>query len=273
MESDYGSASIQGLEVHYLAAGPKLGPPVVLLHGWASSSRMWRNTLGILGERYRCFAIDLPGHGRSASPSQEWYSIAQFAGLVSEFCDQFELATPTFVGHSMGGTIALKLAAQSSSRAGRLVLINPVIAGTDWGRNLRSWRDFQLPLLSLTRALWPLTTRLLSRPPKLLAERWPAYVRRNREDLARTSADAAFGSIRAFLEEDLRSQLAGIEIPTLVLVGVADTTVPASHGQTAARLMPRSNLIRLPAGHNLPDEVPDEYYGALNSFLPQMEAA
>src|SRR3990172_4117005 len=99
-----------GIEIVYRTVGDEHTPTVVLLHGWASSRRMWESAQQRLSAHFRTIALDLPGHGESSKPDWTWYSIPRYTDLVDDLMEALELRRPAIVGHSMGGTIGLELA-------------------------------------------------------------------------------------------------------------------------------------------------------------------
>ena len=105
--------------------------PVLLVHGWGASIYMWRDWFAPLAESgYRVVALDLPGHGLSDKPSDEGrYRLASLTATVREVIASVGLVRPHVVAQSMGGTIALDLAAGSEPAIGRLVLVNPACFG------------------------------------------------------------------------------------------------------------------------------------------------
>ena len=98
---------IDGLPIHYLAAGE--GPPVVLLHGAGDNSLDWRWVLPALARKHRVYAPGLPGSPDSARPAADYYP-AFFERFVAAFVDALGIGPATFVGNSLGGLIALRLA-------------------------------------------------------------------------------------------------------------------------------------------------------------------
>src|SRR3990172_12536173 len=79
--------TIDGLRLHYQTAGH--GPAVLLIHGWASSWRMWARTMSRLAlNGYRAWAVDLIGFGESDKPGDGWYTLDRFTGTLNAFCDQ-----------------------------------------------------------------------------------------------------------------------------------------------------------------------------------------
>lgn len=256
-----------GLNLAYVEEGPPEAPAVLLLHGWASSARMWRSTQSALASTFRTLALDLPGHGASSKPSWEWYTMAAFISAVRAVCRRLGLPQVCLVGHSMGGTIALELAAGNDPAVTGLVLVNPLISG-QFAQLARPIREtWMRPVVGVTRRVWPVAARLLTRPPAVMRARLPDHVVRNQEDLGQTTADSALGSIRAVLAWDVRDRLDSVRAPTLVVLGDSDRTVPPKEGMIAADRIRGARVVHLPAGHHPPDETPDAFQAALAAFL------
>jgi pimeloyl-ACP methyl ester carboxylesterase len=112
---------IDGMPIRYLAAGE--GSPVVLLHGAGDNALDWRWVMPALAAGHRVYAPDLPGSPDSARPAAD-YSPAFFERFVAAFVDALDIGRATFVGNSLGGLIALRLALSEPERAGALVLVD-----------------------------------------------------------------------------------------------------------------------------------------------------
>src|ERR671911_1299940 len=98
------------------------GPPVLLVHGWLSSSGVWRRLAGRLAQRFTVYTVDLTGFGDSDKPISG-YGIRYGSRLLYAFCAHFGLSRVAVVGHDVGGTMAMKLAADHPDVVGRLVLV------------------------------------------------------------------------------------------------------------------------------------------------------
>lgn len=270
MGLEQGTFVSQGILVKYMQRDARGLPPVVFLHGWASSSRMWLGACSALEDVARCVAFDFPGHGGSDKPSADWYSIPRFSRVVADLCADLGLELPILVGHSMGGTVALEIAVGGWPPLLGLVAVNPLVTGRT--SQLRLWMDHGLaaPLLAVSRRVWPVASRLLSQPPTLIERSWPDHVRRNRHDLALTTADSALGSMRAVLGHDLRERLPGIITPALVIVGVHDPVVAPQEGRLAAQLLGGAEIVELDAGHHPSDETPEAFVMALRAFITRV---
>jgi pimeloyl-ACP methyl ester carboxylesterase len=115
---------VNGLEIaHRQSTGT--GRPVVLVHGNSSSSRTWQPLLdGPFGRRFRCLALDLPGHGGSQRPDGG-YSMATFTATVSGFADVLNVPDAVFVGWSLGGHVVLEAEPRLPDAAGFAVFGTP----------------------------------------------------------------------------------------------------------------------------------------------------
>jgi pimeloyl-ACP methyl ester carboxylesterase len=111
---------LEGSWVRYRVTGE--GPPVVLVHGWLSSSRVWERLANRLAERFTVYTLDLKGFGESDKPASG-YGIRYGSRLLYAFCAHFGLTRAAVVGHDIGGAMAVKLAADHQDVVGRLVLV------------------------------------------------------------------------------------------------------------------------------------------------------
>ena len=112
---------LHGHRVFYRSAGS--GPVVVLVHGITSTSATWANVLPYLAEHFTVIAPDLLGHGESAKPRGD-YSLGAYASGIRDLLIALGHERATFVGHSLGGGVAMQLAYQFPEHCERLVLVD-----------------------------------------------------------------------------------------------------------------------------------------------------
>ena len=112
---------LEGTWIRYSVAGG--GPPVVLVHGWLSSSRVWERLAGRLAQRFTVYSLDLAGFGESDKPLSG-YGVRNGSRLLYAFCAHFGLTRASVIGHDLGGAMAVKLAADHPDVVGRLVLVS-----------------------------------------------------------------------------------------------------------------------------------------------------
>jgi pimeloyl-ACP methyl ester carboxylesterase len=122
------STEIVGQKIAYTESAGT-GRPVVLVHGNSSSARTWQPLLtGPFGEQFRCLALDLPGHGRSAPAARPGtYSLPGYAEVLTEFARATDTAGAIFVGWSLGGHVVLEAASDLPEAAGFLLFGTPPV--------------------------------------------------------------------------------------------------------------------------------------------------
>ncbi len=111
----------KNISIYYEIQGE--GPAVVLLHGFLESSTMWQPLLPFLSETKTVISIDFPGHGQSGVIA-ETHSMELMAEVVNEILLQLQIKSATFVGHSMGGYVALAYTELFSGKVDALYLLN-----------------------------------------------------------------------------------------------------------------------------------------------------
>jgi pimeloyl-ACP methyl ester carboxylesterase len=111
---------LEGVWIRYNIIGG--GPPVLLVHGWLSSSRIWEQLAGRLAQRFTVYTLDLSGFGESDKPLSG-YGVRNGSRLLYAFCAHFGLTRTGVIGHDLGGNMAVKLAADHPDVVGRLALV------------------------------------------------------------------------------------------------------------------------------------------------------
>lgn len=111
---------LDGHWVRYTVIGG--GPPVLLVHGWLSSHRIWEQLARRLAQRFTVYSLDLAGFGESDKP-KDGYGTRNGSRLLYAFCAHFGLTRATVIGHDFSGSMAVKLAADHPDIVGRLVLV------------------------------------------------------------------------------------------------------------------------------------------------------
>jgi pimeloyl-ACP methyl ester carboxylesterase len=119
-------ATVNGLKLHYLTAGH--GPTVILLHGYAQNSRMWRPVISVLAQKFTVIAPDLPGFGESDIPSGH-VSMKWSAGCIHDLAKSLDVQKAAVVGHDIGLMVAYAYAAQFPSETEKLVLMDAFLPG------------------------------------------------------------------------------------------------------------------------------------------------
>jgi pimeloyl-ACP methyl ester carboxylesterase len=120
------TSKIDGAELHYLTAGQ--GPTVILLHGYAETSRMWRPIMPLLARRFQVIAPDLPGIGDSVIPS-DGLDMKSAATRIRALARSLGVERARVVGHDIGLMVAYAYAAQYPAEVERLVLMDAFLPG------------------------------------------------------------------------------------------------------------------------------------------------
>jgi pimeloyl-ACP methyl ester carboxylesterase len=272
---------LHGHRVIYRIAGD--GPPVVLIHGMVNSSRHWEEVALRLADRYTVIAPDLLGHGDSAAVRGD-YSLGAHACSIRDLLTTIGIDRATVVGHSLGGGIAMQFFYQFPQRVERLALISSGGLGHEVSPMLRG-----AALPGAATGIWLVANRRVGAALDRLGERMRARGSRKGvylQALARAMRplqDAA--ARRAFVQTlrsviDVRGQhvsaidrlyLLG-ELPTLIVWGGRDNTIPMEHGLAAHELIPNSRFVTLPKAAHFPNlEDPQGLADALLDWLDSTE--
>jgi pimeloyl-ACP methyl ester carboxylesterase len=264
-------AVVDGVRVRYLRTGE--GPPVMALHGFASSIYTWKDVLPALSPAHEVVALDLPGFGWSDQPKDLTFDL--YPRVVLGLMDALGIAKASLVGNSLGGAVAAVVAVERPARVERLVLIDAA------GFNLRP--SDRPPMVRLTAH--PLAEPLASLLPvkRLLVMRGlrqvfhdDAKVTEERIDeyLAAVSRPGTFASIRSLTAsqstspEEFEAMLRRVSAPTLVLWGAEDAWIPPADAQGFAAAIPGARVVMLPGvGHTPQEESPEAVARLILEFL------
>ncbi len=238
-------------EIFYLQKGGRK-PSLLFLHGAGGTHRHWGRQIQGLGDADLA-SLDLPGHGRSKGEGRR--SVEGYANLVTEFMAALGLKSPTVVGHSMGGAIALDLALRYGERLEGLVLV-----GT--GARLRVMPS----LLQGLRGEFESTVDLLCRyayGPSASEE----MVRLGREEMLAIGPEVLLGDFLACDRFDVMDRLDEVRLPTLVICGEEDQLTPLKYSQFLVDHIQGARLVTIPeAGHMVMLEKPQETTDAIAEF-------
>jgi len=246
---------INGLETYYAVEGQ--GAPVVLLHGWGTSSQSLTPLCGALATTFHVLAVDLPGFGWSQPPPSAW-GAQEYAGHILRLMQETGIDRAALVGHSFGGRVAIALAAAEPTRVSRLALV--ASAGVRPPRRAGYFvrvatvklvkRFFSLPGWGATgqRIIAKVSGRVGSRDYRAAGNMRPTLVK--------------------VVNEDLTPILPVIQAPTLILWGDRDQEVSRSAMEAMATQIPQSRLVVFAgAGHFPFLDAPEEFCRTLREFL------
>ncbi len=272
---------LHGHRVIYRIAGD--GAPVVLIHGMVNSSRHWEEVALRLADRYTVVAPDLLGHGDSAAVRGD-YSLGAHASSIRDLLTTIGIDRATIVGHSLGGGIAMQFFYQFPQRVERLALVSSGGLGHKVSPMLRG-----AALPGATAGIWLVANRRVRAAIDRAGERMRARgsrkgvylqaIARAMRPLQEAAARRAFlQTLRSVI--DVRGQhvsavdrlyLLG-ELPTLIVWGERDNTIPVAHGRAAHERIPNSTFVTLPKAAHFPNlEDPEGLAAALLDWLDATE--
>ena len=278
---DAWQVELHGHPVIYRTAGS--GPPVVLIHGMVNSSHHWREVALRLADRYTVIAPDLIGHGDSATPRGD-YSLGAHAAVIRDLLTAIDVRGATIVGHSLGGGVAMQFFWQFPQLVERLVLVSSGGLGREVSPLLRSaalpGASVALRVVAGRRSLAALDRVAAaldaSRSARVVYVR--AVVRALRPLERAGSREAFLQTLRSVI--DLQGQHVSATdrlyllgpVPTLIVWGERDNTIPLQHGRSAHDAIPHSRFETLPRAAHFPHlEDPEGLADVLGDFVATTE--
>jgi pimeloyl-ACP methyl ester carboxylesterase len=211
--------------VEHRCSAPE-APPVVLLHGTGATARTWDVVAGVLSATRHALAVDLRGHGESDWPGR--YSMSVMAQDVGALLDRLGLGPVDLVGHSLGGLVALRVAAAHPAEVRRLVL-----------------EDVGMP--------HPRRPAPPVRPPGVLDFDW-RVVEQVRPEI--DDPDPAWPAVAA-----------SVAAPTLVVAGGPSSFVAADHVAELVATLSDGRVVTLDTGHEVHETDPEAFTRELLTFL------
>ena len=244
------------------------GSTVLFSHGLLYSLRMWDAQIAALRSRFRCVAYDHRGQGESESATNG-LDMDTLADDAVALIESIRIGPVHFVGMSMGGFIAMRVAARRPELVRSLVLVD-TSAGPEPAENIPRYR--RLEWVARWFGTWPVASRVEAIMHGASARKDPARaadLRAWRERLLRADAVVMNRAVEGVLtRESALPLLPRIRCPTLVMVGEEDVaTVPARAEELAAGIA-GARLVRIPrAGHMSPIDAPEAVTAELRTFL------
>lgn len=242
---------------------------VIFVHGLLASSATWKEVLTSAATGRPAIAVDLPGFGNSDRPWPFDYAVAGESAALLRFLDARRIGRVALVGNSLGGTVAMQIAAEHPGRVTAMVLVAP--ASTDaripWpARVLRAPILGELALALSTRAsvAFGLRHRLYARASRVscdaIDDAWfPLTIRGTHR--------AALAAIRSDPKRYVGLE-SRIRVPTLILWGRDDRLLRVGDAERLAARIPGSRLVIVPdAGHLPQREVPQAFGDVVAAFF------
>lgn len=257
------------IQVHCVTAGT--GPDVVLLHGYVQSSWCWRHNIDVLARQFRVTAVCALGLGWSDKPLHASYRLAARSERTLQLLDALGIERAHMVGNSLGGALAMHLAQNSPSRVGKVVLVNPAVAG-------------HYPMAWLARTMRPRWRRAF-RAPGVSAGFWlglrvaayhrvdvdETYMRHFLGPLAQPGAVEAALLVARYYARDLAlvsDRLHDLHAPLHLVIGKHDRIVPATVTRALGERLPGAAVATFEHSAHCPhEEEPERFNANISAFL------
>ena len=262
------------MRLYYYAAGTRgVGEPIVLLHGFPTSSHLWSGVVPLLPAGHRVVVLDLLGFGRSDPATAAAVDLRAHAERLVGVLDHLGINYACLAGHDVGGGIAQSIAVRYPHRVSKLCLVSSVA--------FDGWPTREV---KLARAMLPLTRHL---PPSWIHSVIRADLLRGYQDhergvhdielFLRPFADLGgrdalmghFAALDATETQALAPRLKEIVSPTAIVWGERDPFLPVSLGKRLHAAIPKSTLEVLPAARHF---VPVECAHAVAATITQLLA-
>lgn len=246
------------IALHHELSGEREAPPVLLLNSLGSTLAMWERQVPALAESFLVIRCDTRGHGESPVPPGP-YVIDDLVDDAVALLDNLEIERTHIAGVSLGGMVAMRLAARDCDRVDRLALIStsaqlgPPETWIERAATVRA--DGTAAVADTVVSRWLTQTRRSSDPQTT------QYLR---DMIAETPADGYASCCDAIHDVDLRADLASITAPTLVVCGLDDPSTPPVHLHTIVAGIPDARLVELAdCAHMSPIDQPEAVTSAL----------
>jgi pimeloyl-ACP methyl ester carboxylesterase len=279
----YHTVVVDGVKVFYREAGPKNAPAVLLLHGFPSSSHMFRNLIPQLADRYHVIAPDYPGYGQSGQPAMDkfTYSFDHLAAVVDKLTSEIGLTKYALYVQDYGAPIGYRLAAAHPERISAIVVQNgnAYQEGIDnpfWDPVKAYWKDKTeanaarlRPVLELDATKWQYSEGFRDPALHVSPDAWmldQAYLDRPGNKNIQIEMFYSYGS-NPPLYPAWQAYFRKHQPPMLIVWGKNDKIFPAAGATPYLRDLPQAELHLLDSGHFALEEEGDQIGRLMHDFL------
>ena len=230
--------NINGLDINYIGEGE--GKSVIVLHGWGANIDTVIPIVNLLKDKYKVYAIDLPGFGKSEEPKLVMSSF-EYVEILRKFMEKLTIEKSIFVGHSFGGKLSIIMGSKYPSQVEKLVLIDS--AGLIPKRGLDYY--FKVYSFKTLRFLYKNLFFWLGNEKKM-----EKFYKKFGSDDYQDSSGIMRKILVTVVNENLKPILKEIKASTLLIWGDKDMDTPLYMGKIMEAEIPDSGLVVLEgAGH------------------------
>ena len=241
----------KGIKINYNIYGK--GNPLILLHGWGTSSNTFSNLALILEKKYEVHLIDLIGFGKSEEPFKA-FSLSDYVYFINDYIIRNNIKKPIILGHSFGGRIAIKYASMFKN-IDKLILVDS--AGIKKRFSLKKWIKIKIYKF---KKKWYKLTRDINKYNHLITNSG-SYDYKNASNIMKAT-------LSKIICEDLKNHLKDISVETLIIWGKDDKETPYKDALKMNKLLKNSGLVTLEnTGHFPYLESKYEFNSILMNYL------
>ena len=263
---------VANVKVHYLIAGK--GETILFLHGWPTSSYLWRNIIPELSDHFQVIAIDLPGFGKSDKRSGDSYSFRYYSRILTGFLSNLGINKLTLGVHDLGGPLGLYWLINNQDRVNRLILLNTLVYPKFSFMVKLFYLSTVLPgirhWLSSSRGIkWSMKFGV-NQKEKLTDEIIENYQIPFQDKESRKSLLKSIHRLSIKGYEEIEANLSSFSNPVQILFGEKDKILPKVNEtmQKVKKDLPQANVISYPeCGHFIQEEIPEELGKRIKEFM------
>ena len=226
--------NINGYNINYEVSGE--GKPVVLVHGWLTDLNTMKPLQNHLSKNFKVYNLDVIGFGKSDLP-KEPLSTEDFSNFLNDFLDALNIENPILIGHSNGGRMIINLVGRNLRKVNKIVLIDS--AGIVPKRKPKYYfKVYTFKAVKNITKLFPKTEMFNNMRERMLGKFGSSDYKQSPEVLRKTMSK--------IVNEDQKSLMPNIKVPTLIIWGEKDTATPLEDAKTMEKLIPDSGLVVYP---------------------------
>ena len=227
---------------------------ILILHGWGSCADNWNSVKNLLKKRgYEVFVPDLPGFGKNPPPTKSW-SLDDYVEWVNEFCEKNNLSQIFLLGHSFGGSVAVRFTLKNPEKVKKLFLAAPALVRK---------KTLKKEIIKKIAKLFSFLPRRVKEtsflfPPRFAREvKEIVYKRLLKSDYPLTEGTMRETYLK-IIKEDQLAELADVSAPTVIIWGENDDVTPIKDGYLINKKIVNS-VLEVVSGvkHNLHSEAPE----------------
>ncbi|WP_185869516.1 alpha/beta fold hydrolase [Blattabacterium cuenoti] len=242
------------------------GVPIVLLHGFMESLEIWHYIYQMISKKYKVVSIDLPGHGKNSFSEKKYiFSMEETAEIIKFFLDEKKIEQAIFVGHSMGGYIALALAEKYPNMFLGLCLLHSTADSDTEEKKKNRIKSIQLAVKNYPLFISTSINKLFN-PKKIL------FLQKEISFVKKIALSTSINSVIPFLRgmsmrKNRKFLLKKYDFPKLYIIGLYDLILDSNKINEEAKNGNKTYSVNISTGHMGHIENPVKIIKILEDFI------